>query len=113
MLRSTDQHHAVQTWNPSWPHPYRPGWTKRTGRSSQKKKTSQKGSIPTAADSATNISKEVAEVSVQTESLDEEEDVTREQLIHQCEEVSTLLDLLSGLADEDDYDSTFESNTDF
>ena len=93
---------SVQTW-----------LDKKSWKKLPKKKTSQKGSIPTAADSATNISKEVAEVSVHTESLDEEEDVTREQLIHQCEEVSTLLDLLSGLADEDDYDSAFESNTDF
>ena len=59
-----------------------------------------------------HIPKEVADVSIQTVADAVEENALYE-VQHQVEEVSTLLDISIGLPDSKDYDSAFESDSDF
>lgn len=59
-----------------------------------------------------HIPKEVADVSIQTVAEAVEENALYE-VQHQVEEVSTLLDISIGLPDSKDYDSAFESDSDF
>ncbi|CAH3180079.1 unnamed protein product [Porites evermanni] len=69
------------------------------------------------------IPKEVADVSIQTVSVEEDDvisiqaDAVEENALyevqHQVEEVSTLLDISNGLPDSEDYDSAFESDSGF
>ena len=59
-----------------------------------------------------HIPKEVADVSIQTVADAVEENALYE-VQHQVEEVSTLLDISIGLPDSNDYDSAFESDSDF
>ena len=69
-----------------------------------------------------HIPKEVADVSIQTVATEDDvisiqADAVEENALcevqHQVEEVSTLLDISIGLPDSEDYDSAFESDSDF
>ena len=70
-----------------------------------------------------HIPKEVADVSIQTVAVEEDDvvsiqaDTVEENALyevqHQVDEVSTLLDISTGLPDGEDYDSAFESDSDF
>lgn len=70
-----------------------------------------------------HIPKEVADVSIQTVAVEEDdvisiqadavEENALDEVQHQVEEVSTLLDISIGLPDSKDYDSAFESDSDF
>lgn len=69
-------------------------------------------SIPAVAEATLQVNqREVADVSVRTDAPEAE--VAQQEVENQVEEMSTLLDLSPGPADSDDYDSAFESDTDF
>ena len=86
-------------------------WLDRKNRKKLPKTQGTKGSIATTAEAAVPLNNtiEVADVSVQTDVLEED---AQEEVQHQVEEVSPLLDISPGLQDSD-YDSAFESDTDF
>ena len=86
-------------------------WLDRKNRKKLPKTQGTKGSIATTAEAAVPLNNtiEVADVSVQTDVLEED---AQEEVQHQVEEVSALLDISPGLQDSD-YDSAFESDTDF
>ena len=70
-----------------------------------------------------HIPKEVADVSIQTVAVEDDdvisiqadavEENALDEVQHQVEEVSALLDISAGLPDSEDYDSAFESDSDF
>ena len=97
------QHWAVQRWYPLWPELFSHGWTIRT--------KSRQGPLHTATEAPfpVNNPKEVADVSVQTDMVEEN---AIQEIEHKVE-VSTLLDISPVLPDSDDYDSAFESDIDF
>ena len=78
----------------------------------KKKLPSRQGPLHTATEAPfpVNNPKEVADVSVQTDMVEEN---AIQEIEHEIEEVSTLLDILPVLPDSDDYDSVFESDIDF
>ena len=80
-------------------------------KKNRKKLPSSQGPLHTATDAPlpVNSSKEVADVSVQTDVAEEN---AIQEIEHEVEEVSTLLDISPVLPDSDDYDSAFESDTD-
>lgn len=66
-----------------------------------------------------HIPKEVADVSIQTVAVEDDDvisiqaDAVEENALDEVEEVSALLDISAGLPDSEDYDSAFESDSDF
>ena len=76
-----------------------------------KKLPSRQGPLHTATEAPfpVNNPKEVADVSVQTDMVEEN---AIQEIEHKVE-VSTLLDISPVLPDSDDYDSAFESDIDF
>ena len=76
-----------------------------------KKLPSRQGPLHTATEAPfpVNKPKEVADVSVQTDMVEEN---AIQEIEHKVE-VSTLLDISPVLPDSDDYDSAFESDIDF
>ena len=81
-------------------------------KKNRKKLPSRQGPLHTATEAPlpVNSPKEVADVSVQTDVVEEN---AIQEIEHEVEEVSTLLDISPVLPDSDDYDSAFESDTDF
>ena len=77
-----------------------------------KKLPSRQGPLHTATEAPfpVNNPKEVADVSVQTDMVEEN---AIQEIEHKVEEVSTLLDISPVLPDSDDYDSACESDIDF
>ena len=76
-----------------------------------KKLPSRQGPLHTATEAPLPVNNpEVADVSVQTDMVEEN---AIQEIEHDVEEVSTLLDISPVLPDSDDYDSAFESDTDF
>ena len=89
-------------------------WLDKKNRKKLPNRQGVKGSIPTgtAAEAALQVNpKEVADVSTQTDTP--EEDALQQEVELQVEEVSTLLEISPDPQDSDDYDSAFESDTDF
>ena len=80
-------------------------------KKNRKKLPSRQGPLHTATEAPlpVNSPKEVADVSVQTDVVEEN---AIQEIEHEVEEVSTLLDISPVLPDSDDYDSAFESDTD-
>ena len=98
------------------------------GRKNRKKLPSRQHTLlttteaPPEAPLPVHIPKEVADVSIQTVAVEDDvisiqADAVEENALyevqHQVEEVSTLLDISTGLPDSEDYDSAFESDSDF
>jgi len=81
-------------------------------KKNRKKLPSRQGPLHTATEAPlpVNNPREVADVSVQTDMAGEN---TIQEIEHEVEEVSTLLDISPVLPDSDDYNSAFESDTDF
>jgi len=81
-------------------------------KKNRKKLPSRQGPLHTATEAPlpVNNPKEVADASVQTDMVEEN---TIQEIEHEVEEVSTLLDISPVLPDSDDYDSAFECDTDF
>ena len=81
-------------------------------KKNRKKLPSRQGPLHTATEAPLpiNNAKEVANVSVQTDMFEEN---AIQEIEHEIEEVSTLLDISPVLPDSDDQDSAFESDTDF
>jgi len=81
-------------------------------KKNRKKLPSRQGPLHTATEAPlpVNNPREVADVSVQTDMVGEN---TIQETEHEVEEVSTLLDISPVLPDSDDYNSAFESDTDF
>jgi len=81
-------------------------------KKNRKKLPSRQGPLHTATEAPlpVNNPREVADVSVQTDMVGEN---TIQEIEHEVEEVSTLLDISPVLPDSDDYNSAFESDTDF
>ena len=99
---------AVETW---------------LNKKNRKKLPSRQHALLTTTDAPlpVHIAKEVADVSIQTVAVEDvisiQADTVEENALyevqHQVEEVSTLLDIPTGLPDSEDYDSAFESDSDF
>ena len=94
-------------------------------RKNRKKLPSRQHALLTTTEAPlpVHIPKEVADVSIQTVAVEEDdvisiqadavEENALDEVQHQVEEVSALLDISAGLPDSEDYDSAFESDSDF